>query len=132
MMVYSWLQNHQSIDQKLKARLRSRGAHHKICHNLDSEQAVPLRDGIIISYADKLHQYILQMYALSFFDRTMMTEWEKKATTDKIYANALTFFNNKMTSIDTYQENSGNSAKKNSFEGANAAVEIADKIKEIL
>ena len=62
----------------------------------------------------------------------MMMKWEKKATDDKTYANAVTFFYEKMTSIETHQENSGNLAKKNGFESANAAVEIADKMKEIL
>ena len=59
----------------------------------------------------------------------MMMEWEKKAFLDKIYANAVTFFSDNMTSIKTYQENSGNLAKKNGFEGANAAVEVTDRMR---
>ena len=61
-----------------------------------------------------------------------MTEWEKKAIIDKTYDNSVTFFNNKMTSIETHQENSGNSTKKNGFKSANVAVEITDRMKEIL
>ena len=37
-----------------------------------------------------------------------------------------------MAYIDKYQENSGNSSKKNGFESANSAVEIADQMKSIL
>ena len=51
---------------------------------------------------------------------------------DETYANAVTLFNNKMTSIETYQENSGNLGKKNGFESANAVVEISDRMKENL
>ena len=45
----------------------------------------------------------------------MMTEWEKKTDVDKIYANAVTFFNYKMSSIERYQENSMNSEKNKWF-----------------
>ena len=61
-----------------------------------------------------------------------MMEWEKKAIATKTYANAVTFVNDKMAYIEKYQENSGNSAKKNSFESANSALEIAEKTKSIL
>ena len=61
-----------------------------------------------------------------------MPEWEKKATDEKTHANAVLFFNDKMTSTETYQENSGNSAKRNGFESANVAVKIADLLKELL
>ena len=54
------------------------------------------------------NQYILQMYNCNFFDQPMMTEWEKKALKDKTYTNAIIFFNNKMASMERYQENSGN------------------------
>ena len=37
-----------------------------------------------------------------------------------------------MASIENYQENSGNSAKRNGFESANSALEIADQMKSIL
>ena len=50
----------------------------------------------------------------------------------KIYANAVVFFNIKMTSIETYQENSGNLEKKNGLESANAAIKIANSLKELL
>ena len=56
----------------------------------------------------------------------MMTEWEKKAIAAKTYAKAVTFFNYKMASIEKYQENSGNSAKRNGFESANSALKIAE------
>ena len=62
----------------------------------------------------------------------MMTEWEKKATADKAYTNAVIFFNDKTASIEKYQENSGNSAKRNGFESANSALEIANQMKSIL
>ena len=45
----------------------------------------------------------------------MMTEWENNANADKTYANAVIFFNDKMASIENYQENNGNSAKRNGF-----------------
>ena len=99
---------------------------------LDQEQATLARDNILIADADKLHQYILQMYKCNYFDQPMMTEWEKKATADKTYANAVIFFNDKMASIEKYQENSGNSAMRNGFESANSALEIADQMKTIL
>ena len=72
------------------------------------------------------------MYKCNFFDQPMMTEWEKKANTDNTYANAVIFFNEKMASIEKYQENSGNSAKQNGFESANSALKIADQMKAIL
>ena len=56
----------------------------------------------------------------------MMTEWEKKTIAYKTYDNVVIFFNNKMASIEKYQENSGNSTKRNGFESANLAVKIAD------
>ena len=62
----------------------------------------------------------------------MMTEREKKAAADKIYANIVIFFNNKMISIEIYQENSRNSVKKNGFESANAAVKMAESLKGFL
>ena len=62
----------------------------------------------------------------------MMTEWEKKATANKTYTNAVIFFINKMASIEKYRENSGNSAKRNGFQGTNLAVEISDQMKSIL
>ena len=99
---------------------------------LDQEQVTLARDNILISDADKLHQYILQMYKCNYFDQPMMTEWEKKAIVDKTYANAVIFFNDKMASIEKYQENSGNSAKRNGFDSANSALEIADQMKSIL
>ena len=93
---------------------------------LDQEQAALQRDSIIISDADKLHQYILQMYKCNCFGQPMMTEWENKADADKTYPNAVLFFDNKMASIEKHQENSCNSAKQNGFESANSALEIAD------
>ena len=71
------------------------------------------------------------MYKFNFFNQPMMTEWEKKANADKTYANAVIFFNDKMASIEKYQENSGNSAKRNGFESANSAPEIVDQMKSI-
>ena len=71
------------------------------------------------------------MYKCNFFDQPMMTEWEKKAAADKTYANAVIFFNDMMASIKKYQENSGNSAKRNGFESANSALEIANQMKSI-
>ena len=62
----------------------------------------------------------------------MMTEWEKKAINAKTYANTVTFFNNKMATIETYGENSGNSAMRNGFESANLALKISDQMKSIL
>jgi len=100
--------------------------------HLDQEQASRARNNILITDADKLHQYILQMYKCNFFDQPMMTEWEKKAAADKTNANAVIFFNDKMVSIEKYQENSGNSAKRNGFESANSALEIANQMKSIL
>ena len=54
----------------------------------------------------------------------MITEWEKKPKVDQTYANAIILFNDKMVSIETYQENSGNSLAKNRYAIANAAVKI--------
>ena len=62
----------------------------------------------------------------------MMTDWEKEAMADKTYANTVLFFNDKMNSIETYQENSGNSAKHNGFGDANAAVEITKSLERLL
>ena len=61
----------------------------------------------------------------------MMTEWEKKATAVKNYPNVILFFNDKMTSIKTYQDNIGNSSDKNGYASANAAIDIATSLKDI-
>ena len=61
-----------------------------------------------------------------------MTEWEKKASAAKTYANAVTFINNKMLSMKTCQENSVNLVKRNGFGSINSALKIAEKMREIL
>ena len=73
--------------------------------------------------------YILKIYPSNFFNQPMMTEWEKKAATDKIYANAVVFFNDKITSIETYQENNCNLARNNWFGSANTAIKTDDSLK---
>ena len=50
------------------------------------------RDGIVITADDKLHHFILQMFASNCFDEKQMMEWEKKAAANKTWASATTYF----------------------------------------
>ena len=68
---------------------------------------------------------MLQMWNYSLFDQLTMTEWTIKPNDEKTYANAVLFFNQKTRNLEAYEAASGN---KNSFEAANAAVEIAKLI----
>jgi len=92
---------------------------------LDDEQAKLASDGLEISVADKLQHYMLQMWNCSLFDQQTMTAWTIKPNEDKTYTDAVTFFNEKVANLEAYEAASGNA---NTFESANAAVEIADML----
>ena len=51
---------------------------------------------------------------------------------EKIYGNVVVLFFNKMTYIETCEENSGNLAMQNEFESVNLAIKIAESLKVIL
>jgi hypothetical protein len=89
---------------------------------LDDEQAKLASDGLQISNVDKLQHYMLQMWNCSLFDQQTMTEWTIKPNVDKTYANAVSFFNEKVANLEAYEAASGGA---NNLESANAAVEIA-------
>ena len=57
-----------------------------------------------------------------------MTEWTMKATADKTYANAVTFFNDKMVGIEAYKAAKGNTSGQNSFNKANAVTDIVSQV----
>ena len=57
-----------------------------------------------------------------------MTEWTMKATADKTYANAVTFFNDKMVGIEAYEAARGNTSGQNSFNKANAVTDIVSQV----
>ena len=59
---------------------------------LDNKQEALGRGGIIVLLAEKVHHYLMQMFASNLFDQPMMTEREKKQTVDQTYANAILFF----------------------------------------
>ena len=92
---------------------------------MNVEQAKLRLDGLVISNVDKLQHYMLQMWNCNLFDQLTMTEWTIKPNNERIYENAVLFFNQKTCNLEAYEAASGN---KNSFEAANAAVEIADII----
>ena len=50
-----------------------------------------------------------------------MTKWTIKLKGDKSYDNAVNFFNKKVSNLEAYKAASGN---KNSFDAANAAVDL--------
>ena len=54
-----------------------------------------------------------------------MTAWTIKPNADKTYANAVTFFNEKVANLEVYEASSGNA---NTFKSANTSVEIADML----
>ena len=61
----------------------------------------------------------------------MMTEWEKEAIFERTDANTFLFFNDTMTSIETYQENSENSSAKNGYASENTAIKISASLRGI-
>ena len=130
--MHSQRQKNRDFEARLEACMGFTGAHHKVLSPYGHRTTALLRDGIIILDTDKLHHYILQMYVSNFFDQPLMMKWEKKAAAEKNYANTVSFFNCKMTSIEKYQENSGKLAKKNEFKSANVSIKIAESPKCIL
>ena len=62
---------------------------------MDLEQATLNDDDIIISDVNKNIHFMLQIWESNIFTQDMMTEWTIKAPADKLYANAVTFFNEK-------------------------------------
>ena len=92
---------------------------------LGNDQAKLCLDGLVISDVDKLQHYMLQMWNCNLFDQLTMTEWTIKRNDERTFENAVLFFNQKTRNLEAYEAASGN---KNSFEAANAAVEIADLI----
>ena len=92
---------------------------------LDDEQAKLFSDGLEISTVDKLQHYMLQMWNCFLLNQQTMTTCTIKPNVDKTYADAVTFFNEKVANLEAYEAASGNA---NTFESANAAVEIADML----
>ena len=96
------------------------------------EQA-KLSDNVIsISDVDKNIHNMLQIWESNLFTQDMMTEWTTKAPADKLYTNAVTFFNEKMAGIKVYEEASGNISGQNGFSQANTVTDIVNQVVESL
>jgi hypothetical protein len=93
---------------------------------LDEEQAKLLSDGITITTIDKCQHYMLQIWNCGQFNKQTMTEWSIKPAGEKLYPQAVIFFNLKMRNSEQYEAASGNSTAKNGFDSANAALEITE------
>ena len=63
------------------------------------------------------------MFASNCFDEKQMMDWEKKATADKTWANATTYFKEIIREQETYSKLSGRSSKKARYESAAMARE---------
>ena len=65
------------------------------------------------------------MWNCSLLGQQTMTAWTIKLNANKTYDNAVDFFNQKVINFEACKASSGN---VNSFESANAAVEIVDML----
>ena len=99
----------------------------KFISQLNKGEKALARDNIVITSDDKLHHFILQMFASNCFDEKQMMEWEKKATADKTWANATTYFKEIIREQETYSKLSGRSSKKARYESAAMAREKVAK-----
>ena len=54
----------------------------------------------------------------------MVTEWSQRVPADKLYANAVTLFNDKMAGIELHEAASSNTAGQNGFIRANAVTDL--------
>jgi len=95
----------------------------KFISQLNKGEKALARDGIVITADKKLHHFILQMFASNCFDEKQMMEWEKKATADKTWANAIIYFKEIIREQETCSKLSGRSSKKARYESAAMARE---------
>ena len=79
---------------------------------LDEEQAKLLSNGITITNIDKCQHYMLQIWNSGQFNKQIMIEWFIKPAGDKLYPQAVIFFNLKMKNSQQYEAASGNSTEK--------------------
>ena len=92
------------------------------------EQA-KLSDNVIsISDVDKNRSNKLSGRESNIFTQDMMTEWTTKAPADKLYANAVTFFNEKISGIEAYEAASGNTSDQNDFSKANSGTDLVSRV----
>ena len=99
----------------------------KFISQLNKGEKALARDNIVITADDKLHHFILQMFASNCFDEKQMMEWEKKPTADKNWANATNYFKEIIREQETYTKLSGRSSKKARYESAAMAREKVKK-----
>ena len=60
----------------------------RFSYRLDRQQAALLKDGIIISDADKKHHMMVEVWARDLFDRAVMIKWNDKPATQKTYTHS--------------------------------------------
>ena len=99
---------------------------------LDDEQTALSENDITISNTDKQQFYIEQMYASRQFTREAMIRWEDKATADKTWANAKSFFEEEVAKDETYRNNSNGTTADSRYESAANLSEQGDALRDYL
>ena len=114
--------------KKFKRRWESEDRITAFAIRMDLEQATLNDDDIIISDVNKNIHFMLQIWESNIFTQDMMTEWTIKAPADKLYANAVTFFNEKISGIEAYEAASGNTSDQNDFSKANSGTDLVSRV----
>ena len=71
---------------------------------------------------------MLQIWESNLFTQDMMTEWTERAPADKLYGNAVSFFNGKIAGIEVHEAAIGNTSGQNGFSKANAVTNIVSQV----
>ena len=114
--------------KKFKRRWESGDRITAFAIRMDLEQATLNDNDIIISDVNKNIHFMLQIWESNIFTQDMMTEWTIKAPADKLYANAVTFFNEKISGIEAYEAASGNTSDQNDFSKANSGTDLVSRV----
>lgn len=102
----------------------------KYAKRLTKEQKKLKDDNVCdITNSDKLHTYMLEMWKCGHFDRVTMMEWV--ATPNKTFATATAFFNKKELEIEKFEQSSGGAGIRG-LNGANAAIEITEGVRDVV
>ena len=62
----------------------------------------------------------------------MVTEWSQRVPADKLYANTVTLFNDKMADIELSEAASGNTTGQNGFSSANTVTAIMSGVVSVI
>ena len=83
-------------------------------------------NGVTVTDEEICDHYVIQMYSRGVFDKSEMTEYEKKADPQKTWAATQAYFEDVVDEHEEYENNTGGSNKRVKFDSA-ASVHEADE-----